>query len=95
MTEEPTFAASVGAGRLPPLSGGCSAKAMRVTETIGGSSPVDLEDESGRLPVALPPRLTEQLQRVLRAARVVEVVGRVERVRWYRSLLAYDLEAAA
>src|SRR5260370_38146629 len=42
MAEEPTFAASVGSGRLAPLCECCSTKAMRLTETIGASSPLDL-----------------------------------------------------
>jgi error-prone DNA polymerase len=54
-----------------------------------------LEDESGRLPIALPPWLAEQMHRVIRDARVVAVAGRVERVRWYRSLLALDLRRVA
>lgn len=50
-----------------------------------------LEDESGRLPIAFPPRLASQLYRVIRSARVIAVTGRVEQVRWYRSVLAYGL----
>lgn len=52
-----------------------------------------LEDETGRLPVALPPRLAAQMHALIRHARVVIVTGGVERVRWYRSLLALDLQA--
>lgn len=59
--------------------------------TAHGMAFLVLEDETGRLPVALPPRLAERLHRVIRSARVVSVAGRVERVRWYRSLLAADL----
>jgi hypothetical protein len=35
------------------------------------------------------------MHRVLRSARVVIVAGRLERVRWYRSLLGFDLHGAA
>jgi hypothetical protein len=52
-----------------------------------------LEDETGRLPVAVPPPLAGELYRRIRRARVVLITGRVERVRWYRSLLAQDLRA--
>jgi hypothetical protein len=51
-----------------------------------------LEDESGRLPVALPPQLAAQMYRVIRGARALVITGRVEHVRWYRSLLACDLQ---
>jgi error-prone DNA polymerase len=63
--------------------------------TAHGMGFVVLEDETGRLPVALPPRLAEQMHRIIRNARVVAVAGRVERVRWYRSLLGFDLRAIA
>jgi hypothetical protein len=42
--------------------------------------------------VALPP-LAAELHRVIRGIRVIAVAGRVERVRWYRSLLADELQA--
>lgn len=61
--------------------------------TAKGMGFVVLEDETGCLPVAVPPRLAEQLHRVIREARVIGVAGRVERVRWYRSLLATELRA--
>jgi hypothetical protein len=35
------------------------------------------------------------MHRVIPSVRVVAVAGRVEQVRWYRSLLAYVLQAAA
>jgi error-prone DNA polymerase len=63
--------------------------------TANGMGFVVLEDETGRLPVALPPRLAEQMHRVIRDARVVAVAGRVERVHWYCSLLGYRWEAVA
>jgi error-prone DNA polymerase len=62
--------------------------------TAHGMGFLVLEDETGRLPVALPPQLAAQLHRLLRDARVVVVMGRVERVRWYRSLLGAALHAA-
>ncbi|HEU5438132.1 MAG TPA: DNA polymerase III subunit alpha [Ktedonobacterales bacterium] len=63
--------------------------------TAKGMGFLVLEDETGRLPVALPPKIAEQLHRVIRDARVVVVRGRCERVRWYRSLLGFEIEAAA
>ncbi|HLY31940.1 MAG TPA: hypothetical protein VKQ36_12995, partial [Ktedonobacterales bacterium] len=59
--------------------------------TANGMGFLVLEDETGRLPVALPPRLATQMRRVIASSRVVIVVGRVERVRWYRSLFAVEL----
>ncbi|HLZ21587.1 MAG TPA: DNA polymerase III subunit alpha [Ktedonobacterales bacterium] len=61
--------------------------------TAKGMGFLVLEDESGRIPIAFPPKLAEQMHRVIRNSRVVAVVGRVERVRWYRSLLGLDLRA--
>jgi error-prone DNA polymerase len=60
--------------------------------TAKGMGFLVLEDETGRLPVALPPRLAAELYRAIRGSRAVVVTGRVERVRWYRSLLALGLE---
>jgi hypothetical protein len=51
-----------------------------------------VEDETSRLPMALPP-LAAELHRVIRSSWVVAVAGRVARVRWYRSLLADELQA--
>jgi error-prone DNA polymerase len=51
-----------------------------------------LEDETGRLPVAVPPQLAEQMYRRIRQARVLVVAGRVERISWYHSLLAVQLQ---
>jgi error-prone DNA polymerase len=59
--------------------------------TAKGMGFLVIEDETGRLPVAVPPRLAEQMYRRIRQARVVAIAGRVERVNWYRSLLAMDL----
>jgi hypothetical protein len=50
-----------------------------------------LEDETGRLPVAVHPQLAKQMYRRIRQARVVVVSGRVERISWYRSMLAMEL----
>ena len=63
--------------------------------TAKGMGFVVLEDETGRLPIALPPTLAAEMHRRLRGARAVTVAGRVEQVRWYRSLLAFDLQAIA
>jgi error-prone DNA polymerase len=63
--------------------------------TAKGMGFLVLEDETGRLPVALPPRLAAEMHRVIRGSRAVVVSGRVERVRWYRSLLALDLQRGA
>jgi hypothetical protein len=56
---------------------------------------VVLEGETGQLPVAFPPRLAAEMHRVIRGARVVLVAGRVERVRWYRSRLGFELQGIA
>jgi error-prone DNA polymerase len=60
--------------------------------TAKGMGFLVLEDETGRLPVAVPPFLAEQMYRRIRQARVVAVTGRVERVHWHRSLLAMQLQ---
>ena len=64
--------------------------------TAKGMGFLVLEDET-RTPARRPAaaRVAEQMHRVLRDARVVDVAGGVERVRWYRSLLGYDLRAIA
>jgi error-prone DNA polymerase len=63
--------------------------------TAKGMGFLVLEDETGRLPVALPPKLAAQMYRDIRGSQAVVVAGRVERVRWYRSLLALDLRRSA
>jgi error-prone DNA polymerase len=63
--------------------------------TAKGMGFVVLEDETGRLPVALPPRLATQMHRIIRSARAVAVSGRIERVRWYRSLFGLDLRVVS
>jgi error-prone DNA polymerase len=60
--------------------------------TAKGMGFIVIEDETGRLPVAVPPQLAEQMYRRIRHARVVAIAGRVERVEWYRSLLAMQLQ---
>lgn len=52
---------------------------------------VVLEDETGRLPLAMPPTLAADLRSILRDARYLVAIGRLERVRWYRSLWAVQL----
>jgi hypothetical protein len=83
--------ADVSEGHIVRVAGWCIS-AQR-PPTAKGMGFLVLEDETGRLPVAVPPRLATQLHGVLRDARVVVVMGRVERVRWYRSVLARDLFA--
>lgn len=61
--------------------------------TAKGMGFLVLEDETGHLPVAVPPKLAAEMYRVVRDARVIIAIGRVESVRWYRSLLAFDLRA--
>jgi error-prone DNA polymerase len=60
--------------------------------TAKGMGFLVIEDETGKLPVAVPPQLAEQMYRRIRQARVVAVAGRLERVQWYRSLLALQLQ---
>jgi error-prone DNA polymerase len=83
--------AAIGEGRVVRVAG-WTISAQR-PPTANGMGFLVLEDESGRLPVALPPRLAAQMHRIIRDAREVVVVGHVERVRWYRALLATDLQA--
>jgi error-prone DNA polymerase len=59
--------------------------------TANGMGFLVLEDETGRLSVAVPPRLALQLHRLVRETQEMIVRGRVERIRWYRSVLAFDL----
>ncbi|HEX8995172.1 MAG TPA: DNA polymerase III subunit alpha [Ktedonobacterales bacterium] len=61
--------------------------------TAKGMGFLVLEDETGRLPVAMPPPLAAQLHALARGGRPLVVTGRVERVRWYRSLLALRVAA--
>jgi len=59
--------------------------------TAHGVGFVVLEDETGRLPLAMAPALAAELRRILRDAHYLIAVGRLERVRWYRSLWAFEL----
>ena len=59
--------------------------------TAKGVGFVVLEDETGRVPLALPPALAADLRPILRNARYLVAVGRLERVRWYRSVWAFQL----
>jgi error-prone DNA polymerase len=59
--------------------------------TAKGMGFLVLEDETGRLPVAVPPRLAAAMYPLVRGGSPLIATGRVERVRWYRSLLALDL----
>ncbi|HEU0027939.1 MAG TPA: OB-fold nucleic acid binding domain-containing protein, partial [Ktedonobacterales bacterium] len=61
--------------------------------TAKGMGFLVLEDETGRLPVAVPPRLAAAMYPLVRGSSPLIATGRVERVRWYRSLLALDLAA--
>src|SRR6185312_14294424 len=59
--------------------------------TAHGVGFVVLEDETGRLPLAMAPGLAADLRGILRDARYLVAIGRLERVRWYRSLWAFQL----
>jgi error-prone DNA polymerase len=63
--------------------------------TAKGMGFLVLEDETGRLPVALPPKLATHMHALVRSGRPLIVTGHGERVRWYRSLLAIQIEAMA
>jgi error-prone DNA polymerase len=55
--------------------------------TAKGMSFLVLEDETGRVQVALPPPLADPLRLALATSRFMAVSGQVERARWHRSLL--------
>jgi error-prone DNA polymerase len=59
--------------------------------TAHGVGFVVLEDETGRLPLAMSPALAADLRATLRDAHYLVAIGRLERVRWYRSLWAFQL----
>lgn len=59
--------------------------------TAKGVGFVVLEDETGRIPLAMAPTLAAKLCRILRDARYLVAVGRLESVRWYRSVWAFEL----
>jgi hypothetical protein len=50
-----------------------------------------LQDETGHLQVAIPPRVADRMYRFARHTRVVLATGRLEREKWHRSLLALSL----
>ncbi|HEX8732307.1 MAG TPA: hypothetical protein VF725_09650, partial [Ktedonobacterales bacterium] len=81
--------ADVAEGRLTRVAGWVIS-AQR-PPTAKGMGFLVLEDETGRLPVALPPRLAERMHALTRGGRPLVALGRVERVRWYRSLLVQDV----
>jgi error-prone DNA polymerase len=83
--------ANVPAGRVVRVAG-WPISAQR-PPTAKGMGFAVIEDETGRVPVALPPQLAAELQRTIRDARYLVVVGRLERVRWYRSVLAVQVYA--
>jgi len=82
--------AEVPAGRIVRVAG-WPISAQR-PPTAKGMNFLVLEDETGRLPIALPPQFAAELHRVIRRAPVVVVTGRVECVRWYRSMLGLALQ---
>jgi error-prone DNA polymerase len=84
--------AEIDEGRLVHVAG-WAISAQR-PPTAKGMGFLVLEDETGRLPVALPPRLAGRLHALARGGHPLIVTGRVERVRWYRSLLATAIRAA-
>jgi error-prone DNA polymerase len=85
--------AGMGAGRIVRVAG-WPISAQR-PPTAKGMAFLVLEGETVRLPVALPPKIAEQLHRAIRDPRVDVVRGRCGRVRWYRSLLGFEITAAA
>ena len=66
--------------------------AATVEAPIHGVGFVVPEDVTGRLPLAMPPALAADPRGILRDARYRIAVGRLERVRWYRSLWAFELD---
>jgi error-prone DNA polymerase len=81
--------AHVAEGRLVRVAG-WPISAQR-PPTAKGVGFVVLEDETGRLPLALPPTLAAELRSTLRDAQYLIAIGRLERVRWYRSVWAFEL----
>lgn len=61
--------------------------------TAKGMGFVVLEDETGRVQVALPPKLAEALRPALAESRILAVAGRVERAAGHVTLLAGKLRA--
>jgi DNA polymerase III alpha subunit len=81
--------AHVAEGRLVRVAG-WPISAQR-PPTAHGVGFVVLEDETGRLPLAMAPALAADLRTILRDARFLIAVGRLERVRWYWALWAFEL----
>lgn len=61
--------------------------------TAKGMGFVVLEDETGRVQMALPPKLAEALRPALAESRILAVAGRVERASGHVTLLAEKLRA--
>lgn len=61
--------------------------------TAKGMGFLVIEDETGRVQVALPPPVADTLRLVLAESRLVAVSGKVERTRWHRSLLGRQVRA--
>jgi error-prone DNA polymerase len=59
--------------------------------TAKGMAFLVLEDETGRVQVAVTPKLADQMYRFARHTRVVLAAGRLEREQWHHSLLAVSL----
>ncbi len=76
-------------GRTVRVAGwAISAQRPRTAHGVGF---VVLEDETGRLPLAMAPKLAAELRHILRDAHYLIAVGRLERLRWYRSMWAFQL----
>ena len=90
--------ADVPTGQLTRIAGWVVS--AQAPPTAHGMAFLVLEDETGHLPVAVPPRLAAHLHHLLLDLRTspthtLIVLGRVERIHWYRSLLACDLRPLA
>ncbi|MGE5333071.1 MAG: hypothetical protein ACM3N4_00090 [Nitrososphaerota archaeon] len=86
-----TDLANIADGQLVRVAGWpISAQRPPTAHSVGF---VILEDKTGRLPLAMAPTLAANLRGILRDTRYLVAVGRLERVRWYRSLWALELIA--
>lgn len=61
--------------------------------TAKGLGFIVLEDETGRVQVALPPKLAETLRPALAESRILAVEGKVERAAGHVTLLAGRLQS--
>ena len=81
----------------PPQEAVETLDALHVTAqrppTAKGMGFVVLEDETGRVQMALPPKLAEALRPALAESRILAVAGRVERASGHVTLLAEKLRA--